>query len=104
MGVIIPAILPSSRADLDAKLTKVRGICDAVQIDIIDGRFASPACWPYNGGSHELAIMASREEMLPGFGDISFDMDMMVANPEETAGLWITLGAARITLHAESTT
>jgi ribulose-phosphate 3-epimerase len=104
MGVIVPAILPSSRADLDAKLAKVRGICDAVQIDIIDGRFASPACWPYSDGTHELAIMASHEEMLPGWGDLSFDIDMMVSNPEETAGLWISLGASRITLHAESTT
>lgn len=105
MGVIIPAILPSSRKDLEDKLAKARGIADAVQIDVIDGRFASPACWPYDSAASaaEFAKMAASGETLPGWGAVAFDIDMMVSDPEKAAGSWIALGASRLTLHAEST-
>ncbi len=36
MNVIIPAILPTSRADLEAKIAALVGLTGAVQIDVID--------------------------------------------------------------------
>jgi ribulose-phosphate 3-epimerase len=103
MGVIVPAILPTSKKDLDATISRFIGIASSVQIDVVDGKFAQPACWPYLNGSHEFAEMVTNEEMLPGWGQIKFDIDLMVNNPEEVVGSWITLGASRITIHAEST-
>jgi ribulose-phosphate 3-epimerase len=101
-SVIVPAILPSSRKDLDEKLAKARGVAPAVQIDAIDGRFASPASWPYNDGT-EFADMAKREDMLPGWGELGFEIDLMTADPERAAAGWVELGVSRVTVHAEST-
>ena len=104
MGVIVPAILPASRQDLEDKLTKLAGLADSVQIDVVDGRFAAPACWPYSGGTKELALMAAREETLPHYGEMTFDIDLMAENPEQVVGSWVSLGASRMTIHAEATT
>ena len=41
-------------------------------------------------------------ESLPYLGQIAYDIDLMVSNPEDVAGLWIEAGASRITIHAES--
>lgn len=104
MGVIVPAILPKSRKDLDDKLAQLAGLTDAVQIDVVDGRFASPPCWPYNGGTKELAEMAARDETLPYWGTLTFDIDLMAEDPEQVIGAWVSLGASRLTIHAEATT
>jgi ribulose-phosphate 3-epimerase len=104
MGAIVPAILPQSRQDLEDKLSKLAGLADSVQIDVVDGRFASPACWPYSGGSKELARMAAGDEMLPHYGEMKFDIDLMAENPEQVTGSWVSLGASRMTIHAEATT
>lgn len=103
MGVIVPAIIPKSKKDLDDGISRLKNVATSVQIDVVDGKFAKPACWPYIPGSKEFAEMVAKEEMLPGWGEIKYDIDLMVANPEEVAGSWITLGATRITIHAEST-
>lgn len=95
MGPIIPAILPTSREDLDAKLLALNGVTSDVQIDLIDGRFAGPASWPY----------AEKERVtdLPELGSFAFEIDLMVEDPEATFGEWVSAGASRITVHAETT-
>jgi ribulose-phosphate 3-epimerase len=103
MGAIVPAVLPKNLNDLEEKLKRFEGIADSVQIDVIDGRYAAPASWPYTEGSEELAQRAAQGENLPCLGSFSFDIDLMVSDPEEVIGSWITLGASRITVHAEST-
>jgi ribulose-phosphate 3-epimerase len=102
MSVIVPAILPVSQEDLEKKLARLRGYVDAVQIDVIDGRFASPACWPYSNGTHEFAAEVEKGETLPYFGEFHFEMDLMVADPDEVTGIWIAAGAERLVLHVES--
>jgi ribulose-phosphate 3-epimerase len=103
MGVIVPAILPASRQDLEDKLAKYAGRVDSVQIDVVDGRFAAPATWPYAGGSKELAQAAAAGEELPHYGELAFDIDLMASDPEQVIGSWVSLGASRITIHAEAT-
>lgn len=104
MGVIIPAILPSSKRDLEDKLAVLESIDSVsfVQIDVIDGRFAAPACWPYTA-PEEFARMASNGEMLPAWGRLKFEIDLMVADAEQVTGSWLSLGASRLAVHAEST-
>ena len=106
MGVIIPAVLPSSRRDLEEKLARFSAETDAdtVQIDIVDGRFAKPASWPYANGSEEFAAASARGETLPYLGRFRYEVDLMTSDPERVMGLWIATGASRITVHAESTT
>ena len=103
MGVIIPAILPSSREDLEGKLAQLEGLVDTVQVDIVDGRFAAPATWPYVGEKAEFAKRIAEGEAFPYLGRIHFEVDLMVDHSEEVAGLWIAAGAERIVIHVEST-
>ena len=98
MGIIVPAILPTSRQDLDEKLARLVGLATDVQIDIVDGRFASPASWPYSGGSSELA-----KGGLPEVETLRMEVDLMVSDPELVTGAWIATGATRILAHLEST-
>lgn len=104
MSIIVPAILPSSRRDLVEKLGKLSGLVDEVQVDIVDGKFASPPTWPYDTGPQELARMLAEGEVIPSASECRIEIDLMVENPESTAGAWIELGASRITIHAASST
>jgi len=98
MGIIVPAILPTSREDLDEKLSRLVGLTTDVQIDVVDGRFASPASWPYSGGTKELAAGG-----LPQAESLRMEIDLMVSDPELVTGSWIATGATRILAHLEST-
>lgn len=101
MGAIIPAILPTSRADLNEKLKRLAGIRSEVQIDIVDGRFIAPATWPYLTDTNSEPL--SEEDDLAELDPFKFEVDLMVENPEEVIGRWIRAGATRITVHAETT-
>lgn len=103
MGVIVPAILPTSREDLEGKLALLEGLVDTVQIDIVDGRFASPPTWPYDGDSAAFAEDLADGEGLPYLGSFRYEIDLMVSQAEEVIGLWIAAGCQRLVVHAEST-
>jgi ribulose-phosphate 3-epimerase len=103
MSVIVPAILPKSRADLEEKLAQLVGRVESVQIDIIDGRFVSPPSWPYVEPLKEIHTLFAEGEMLPYVDQLKYEMDLMVSAPEEVTGIWIEAGAAAMTIHAEST-
>ncbi len=101
--MIVPAILPVSRKDLEDKLGRLSGLCTEVQIDIVDGKFAGPATWPYLEGERALSDMQAKGELLPHADEFHIEIDLMSADPESVAGTWIGLGATRLTIHAEST-
>lgn len=102
---IVPAILPKSRTDLAAKLARITSIpgISRIQIDVVDGNFATPASWPYSAPG-ELEDMVSHQEHMPRLGHIAYEIDLMSTDAEEAAGQWIALGATRLTFHAESIT
>ena len=104
MSTIIPAILPTSRDDLERKLALLDGLADSVQIDIVDGRFVGPASWPYIENQKDTEPAFSDTNTLPRLGQVQYEMDLMVADPELVTGIWVEAGALRITIHAESTT
>lgn len=103
MSTIVPAVLPGSRKELKEKLaviTRIDGV-RRIQIDVVDGKFATPPSWPYNAPG-ELQDMAERGEMLPHLDRVSYEVDLMALDAEDTAGAWLMLGATRLTFHAES--
>ena len=109
MSIVIPAVLPSSRADLEEKLARFAHIRQAalVQIDVVDGVFASPASWPYSakvskGEPTELEAMVEKGEMLPRLHQVAYEVDLMCLDVERAAEAWVALGATRLTFHAES--
>jgi transketolase len=96
-AAIIPAILPSSRRELEEVLRRLSRLPHIafVQIDVVDGAFASPASWPYAQGQDV-------PDTIPALEGHCFDADLMVEDPERAVEAWLTLGAARVTLHLES--
>jgi len=103
MGIIVPAIIPTSTEDLEQKLALFQGVCEDVQIDIVDGQFAKPASWPYVQDVSEPSKMLAQGLMLPHTGEFHFEIDLMSVDPESAAGVWVGLGATRLTVHATST-
>jgi|CXWL01.1.fsa_nt_gi pentose-5-phosphate-3-epimerase len=98
MSVIIPAILPSSLEDLQEKLTKLSGVAEEVQIDIVDESLGVTATWPFIGGNTKTHLESNA---LSELGPFRFEVDLMVRNPEQVVGDWIHAGATRITIHVE---
>ncbi len=105
MGLIVPAVLPTSRTDLEEKLallTRINSV-SRVQIDVVDGVFTTPASWPYTAKA-EFRMMVENGEMLPHLDKLTYEIDLMCTNAEVMAEAWLALGATRLTFHAESTT
>lgn len=105
MGLIVPAVLPSSKQELEEKLallTRIHSV-SRVQIDIVDGKFVTPASWPYSAPK-EFSAMVQKGEMLPHLDRFTYEIDLMCNNAEKMAEAWLALGATRLTFHAESTT
>lgn len=103
MSLVTPAVLPASRQELDEKLALFASLpgVSRIQIDVVDGRFASPASWPYTV-PQELEKMKAGGEMLPKLYRMEYEVDLMCRDAVSAAGDWLTLGATRLTLHAET--
>ena len=103
MSLIVPAVLPSSHKDLEEKLALFGSFphISRVQIDVVDGRFASPASWPYTAPS-ELKSLIEKDKTLPFLDRIVYEIDLMCEDAHRAADAWLLLGATRLTLHVES--
>lgn len=102
MTTIVPAILPASRKDLEEKLalaTSFEGV-HRVQIDIVDGLFATPATWPY--ASADVEGEARVFGQFPRASEVEYEVDLMTLDTMRAASMSLRLGARRLTLHAES--
>ena len=102
MGLVVPAVLPSSHDDLVEKLKRfaLLPLVDRVQIDVVDGRFASPMSWPYTMPK-DIHDMVNQDVMLPHLDRITYEIDLMCLDAERAADAWLELGASRLTFHAE---
>ncbi len=101
MNIIVPAIIPTSREDLEDKLLRLQGISEGVQIDLVDGEFAGPPSWPYLTKKQDTAFKSL--DTADFLGGLHMEMDLMVHSPEKIITPWINAGANRITIHAGST-
>ena len=99
---IIPAILPKDFSELDEKIGLVKAIVKTVQIDVCDGQFVPSATWPYKRLDDSFEKILREEEGLPGWENVSFEIDLMVNYPERIVDEWVTAGAHRIILHIEA--
>lgn len=105
MSLIVPAVLPASLEDLETKIALFARIPQVrrIQIDVVDGKFASPASWPYSA-PQELKAMVAKSEMLPRLNRFEYEIDLMCLDAERAATAWLALGATRLVFHAESVT
>ncbi|MEK7604744.1 MAG: hypothetical protein AAB442_03045 [Patescibacteria group bacterium] len=103
MSLVVPAVLPTSEQAFDDALTLFTTLphITRIQIDVVDGRFASPPSWPYTA-PHELRRRVDAGQHLPHLERLEYEIDLMCVDAETAAASWLALGAARLTLHAES--
>jgi len=101
---IIPAILEDSLADIERQLVRVRGAAREIQLDIADGAYVPNRTWPFGNATEraEFELLVSQQEGLPMWEDFDFQVDLMLQNPEAHALRWVSAGATRIILHADS--
>lgn len=105
MSFLTPAILPASRKELELQLQKVDPLhtLSRIQLDVVDGRFAAPASWPFTD-KKDLQALLAREFEFPHLDRFSYELDVMVYEPDELIGALFEAGATRIVIHAESST
>lgn len=102
MALVTPAVLPSSRKDLEEKLALFAKFgVNCVQVDAVDGRFATPATWPYTA-TEELRVFAEQGNYLPYLDQIAYEVDLLCFDAVPATEMWVMLGATRLTFHAES--
>ncbi|HUX81099.1 MAG TPA: hypothetical protein VMV38_02145 [Candidatus Paceibacterota bacterium] len=103
MSLVTPAVLPVSREDLEKKIARFVGIpaVTRIQIDTVDGKFATPASWPYVA-PEEMRDLIRDGVLLPTQEQIEYEIDLMCLDALSAAGNWLALGASRLTFHAES--
>lgn len=93
--------MPKNYDDLTEKVGLFAGVVSLIQFDIMDGKFVPNRTWPYNPGDQHFEKISREEEGMPEWEIIDFEVDLMVQNPEEVVGKWITAGAQRIIIHRE---
>jgi ribulose-phosphate 3-epimerase len=104
---IIPAILSSSFDDIREKVRVISEVSPWVQIDIVDGEYKKEnqphKTWPFlNQEDSDLAALVHEDTSLPEWEDVSYEFDLMVANPRAVADTFVTAGASRIIVHYSS--
>ena len=103
MVEIIPAIIPKSFSHLKEKMSLVSELVPIVQIDVTDGIFVPEKSWPYvKNPDPDFTSILKEENGFPFWETIDFEVDLMVSNPEQVWQNWLTAGAKRVIIHAES--
>jgi len=104
MNEIIPSIIPQNLNIVRERLGKLIGLVKKVQLDIVDGNYAPPKTWPFNGNQfEEMMKIAKEEEKFPYINDFVLEIDMLVLHPIEYISDFISLGAKSFVIHIDST-
>lgn len=99
---IIPAILPVDFNELEDKVSYIVGQAKVIQVDICDGQFTPSASWPYKKHDDSFDRIVKEEIGMPAWEEIDYEFDLMVNHPEKVVADWLSAGASRIIIHAES--
>src|SRR3989344_1696847 len=91
---IIPAIIGENFQEIKEKLEKVKGLSEWVQIDVVDGIFATPASWGARIGDN---LHLWEPEVLP-----KIEMHLMVQRPSAWLDDWASASVDRVLIHYES--
>lgn len=100
---VIPAILPLSYGAIVHGLNQVHSLVNTVQIDFVDGLYASNRTWFLNGKDKEIFNSILREEeAFPYWDELDFEFDLMVKDPLKYIDEFIALGPSKIIFHLNS--
>ena len=107
-SVITPAILEKSFSAVEEAVDRVRGVSKAVQIDVVDGVYASGATWPFVSDENTSVEVLSEKQLADKAECLynlrmPFELDLMVQGPEDSLGVWLLTDATRLIVHRTST-
>ncbi len=104
MTIVVPAIIPHTKDQLEEEIKKVVGFATLIQVDISDGVFTPFKTWPYNGRDADFFDrLLSQEVGWPKWIDVDIELHLMVKNPETILEDWISTGISGVVVHIEST-
>lgn len=92
---VIPAINATSFNGAKKQIEQAVKFAELIHIDIVDGKFAPNTTW---GSPDELSKVGGQ------ISNVSFEIHLMVENPEAVIEDWLKAGAKRIIVHLESIT
>ena len=99
---IIPAIMPNDLQEIALSCDKVGDKVSWVQIDIMDKQFVDSVSWPYQDQIFSLKEAEELGKLISEYSELSFEVDLMVTNPETIAPVFANAGAKRIIFHHKS--
>ena len=100
---IIPTVMPTDHDDFVEKIERVKSFVKTIQIDVMDGKFVPSTSWPYKSeNDSNWQKYVNQEIGLPGWEDVDFEIDLMVADQIEEAKKWISAGVSRVICHIEA--
>ncbi len=103
-ATVVPAVIPASLRDLEEAAARVRRCVPRMQVDVIDGRFAPQASWPFAAGdARDFRALVSQEKGLPFWQDLDYELDAMVYEPEKYLEEWFAAGFSALIIHLSST-
>lgn len=91
---VVPAIIPRSENEV-IEMTKTLRFSHELHVDVVDGKFVSSACWPYQPDGEPLAVKAHTDSY-------TLEVDLMVENPTVAAKEWVRAGADMLVFHIET--
>jgi len=101
---IIPAIMPQSLEDIRNNTLLVKDDVDTVQLDIMDGKYVPERTLPFRPGAKLdiRTIEQIRDEGLPFWEEVNYELDLMVQRPEMLFETFLTFAPSRIIFHYAS--
>lgn len=91
---ITPAILPTDATTL-CRTAEQLTFTPRLQLDIVDGTFATPATWPYQPAGVPTDVRSVLERF-------DVQVDIMAVDPYAAATAWLAAGAAEVVIHLAS--
>lgn len=102
--IVVPAIIPKSREQMEVEIKKVSHFAKLVQIDISDGIFTPVKTWPYNGEDVDyFEKLKTEDEGWPEWDSIDYEVHLMLKSPESVLSDWVHTGVETIIIHIEAT-
>jgi ribulose-phosphate 3-epimerase len=94
--------MPKDLKDLEDKAGLVYSHVKTIQLDLMDGEYVEAKTWPFFPKDREDARGILNGKALPFADNVSYELDLMVLNPENDLKKYIAMRPSRIIFHARS--
>lgn len=100
---VIPALMPDEIQDIQDVFLRYKNTqVEMVQLDLMDGEYVPETTWPFSSDDQWNDFKKIKDEGLPGWNEMDYELDLMVLNPIPDMQKYIDMGPARIIIHATS--